>query len=56
MNTKYFPPYQEARDRAGFTQEQAAELLELSVKSISNYETGVTIPPPHMVYLMQESY
>lgn len=56
MNTKYFPPYQEARDHAGFTQEQAAELLELSVKSISNYETGVTIPPPHMVYLMQESY
>ena len=37
--------YQAARKIAGLTQERAAELLGLSVRSLADYETGVRIPP-----------
>ncbi len=38
--------YKTARLSAGFTQEQAAEELLLSVESISAYETGQRVPSP----------
>lgn len=37
--------YQNARKVAGLTQERAAELLEISPHSLSDYETGVRVPP-----------
>lgn len=37
--------YQRARKIAGFTQERAAEMLDLSVRSLADYETGLRLPP-----------
>ena len=37
--------YRSARTVAGLTQERAAELLGLSVRSLADYETSVRIPP-----------
>ena len=37
--------YRTARKVAGFTQERAAELLNLSVRSLADYETGLRSPP-----------
>ena len=37
--------YRSARKIAGLTQERAAELLDLSVHTLADYETGVRIPP-----------
>lgn len=37
--------YQTARKAAGLTQERAAELLGLSVRSLSDYEAGLRLPP-----------
>lgn len=37
--------YQAARKAAGLTQERAAELLGLSVRSLADYESGLRLPP-----------
>lgn len=37
--------YQAARKAAGLTQERAAELLALSVRSLADYESGLRLPP-----------
>ena len=37
--------YQNARKIAGLTQERAAELLGLSVRSLADYESGLRLPP-----------
>lgn len=49
------------RERAGFTQEKAAEQLNISVHSLSNYETftletGKNAPPEDIVLAMADLY
>ena len=41
--------YKAHRLVAGYTQERAAEMLGISVRSIADYETGVRIPPNDVV-------
>mgnify|MGYP000755230776 CR=1 FL=1 len=36
--------YKKARMAAGITQERAAELLDISVRSLADYESGVRVP------------
>ena len=48
--------YQTARKAAGYTQEAAAELLDLSVESIRAYETGLRVPGNDTVERMVEVY
>lgn len=48
--------YQTARKAAGYTQEAAAELLDLSVESIRAYETGIRVPGNDTVERMVEVY
>ncbi|ADQ06480.1 helix-turn-helix domain protein [Caldicellulosiruptor hydrothermalis 108] len=48
--------YKTARKNAGLTQMQAAELLNVSVRSLADYETGKTIPPDDVVIAMIEVY
>lgn len=38
----------QARNEAGLTQEQLAEMASFSKRSLQDYETGVTIPYKHM--------
>ena len=44
--------YQAARKVAGLTQEKAAEMIGISVRSLADYETGVRIPSNATVELM----
>lgn len=48
--------YQLARKNAGLTQEQAAELLNISVRSLIDYEAGVTVPNGDIVCSMVKVY
>ncbi len=48
--------YKAARRAAGFTQERAAELLGISVRSLADYETGQRIPNNHVVGRMSTVY
>lgn len=48
--------YKNARRTAGLTQEQAAELLYISARSLLEYEAGRTIPPDDVVCRMVEVY
>lgn len=48
--------YQAARLQKGITQERAADAIPCSVRSISDYEAGVTIPPAETVVRMAEIY
>ena len=48
--------YQKARDDTGYTQEQAAELLNLSVESIRAYENNKRVPPEPVVLKMCNIY
>ena len=48
--------YQSARKVAGFTQERAAELLGLSVRSLADYEAGLRLPPNDVVDRMVTVY
>ena len=56
MSSEYRNPYQIARASAGFTQEKAAELVDVSVESIRAYENGKRIPPNDVVVRMIEVY
>lgn len=48
--------YKSARKAAGLTQEQAAEQLYISVRSLAEYEAGRTIPSDDIVCRMVEIY
>ena len=48
--------YRIARKSAGLTQEEAAELLNVSPRTLSDYEQGKTIPPDDVVCRMIEVY
>lgn len=48
--------YQAARELKGLTQEAAAERLDVSVESISAYETGRRRPPDSTVLRMAQAY
>lgn len=48
--------YKIARKTAGLTQEQAAERLNVSVRSLADYETGKTVPKDDIVCAMVEVY
>mgnify|MGYP002515349009 CR=1 FL=1 len=48
--------YRAARNVAGLTQERAAEMLGISVRSLADYETGVRTPPNEVVNDMVMCY
>ena len=48
--------YKISRDTAGYTQERAAEELDISVRSLSAYENDETIPPDDVVERMVKLY
>lgn len=48
--------YGRYRRAAGLTQERAAELLDCSVRTLANWETGVNVPPDDKVVLMCDVY
>ena len=48
--------YKAARRAAGITQERAAELLCVSVRSLADYETGQRIPPNDVIDRMSTIY
>ena len=45
-----------ARTNAGYTQEQAAEALGLSLSTLKNYEAGRTYPSVNVVKAIEELY
>lgn len=56
MKSKCSNIYKTARQAARMTQEQAAELLYISARSLAEYEAGRTIPPDDVVCRMVEIY
>ena len=48
--------YARHRRAAGITQEMAAELLGVAVRTVANWETGIYIPPDDKVALMCDAY
>lgn len=48
--------YKIPRRKAGYTQEQAAELLAVSITSLGDYETGARVPPNDVVERMINVY
>lgn len=48
--------YKNARKVAGLTQEHAAEMLGISIRSLADYELGVRIPPNDVVNDMVMCY
>ena len=48
--------YQSARRLAGLSRERAAELLNVSVRSLADYEAGARIPPNDIVDRMTVIY
>ena len=56
MNSHCRNYYKTSREAAGYTQEQAAEGLNISVRSLSAYENGETIPPDATVEGMVRLY
>ena len=56
MSQEYRNIYQIARESTGFTQEKAAELMDVSVESVRAYEGSKRIPPDKIVIKMIEIY
>ena len=56
MQTNCGNIYQNARKAAGITQERAAEMMGISVRSVADYEAGVRIPPNDVVEMMVLCY
>lgn len=56
MKNRCLNIYKTARRIAGLTQEQAAELLYISVRSLAEYEAGRTVPGCDVVCRMIEVY
>ena len=48
--------YKMSRNSAGLTQEQAAELLHISVRALSDYENGHVRPSDDIVLAMVDNY
>lgn len=48
--------YRIARNVAGYTQERAAEMLGISVRSLADYESGSRLPPNEVVNDMVMCY
>lgn len=48
--------YKQARNQVGITQERAAELLNISVRSLADYENYVRLPPDSVVVQMVDVY
>lgn len=56
MKQDYGLIFKESRESARLTQEQAAELLGKSTKTVSDYECNVTLPPMEVVLKMTRAY
>lgn len=56
MREDYPTMYARHRRAAGHTQEKAAELLGVSVRTVANWEAGVYVPPDDKVALMCDVY
>ena len=56
MNTEYQNAWKTARESAGLTQEAAAELVDVSVKSISYYESGARHMTPQIAAQLADAY
>ena len=56
MKEIYKNYYKQCRENANLSQEQAAELLHVSIRSLSDYENGKTIPPDEVVEMMITIY
>ena len=56
MKHDYGLIFKESRESARLTQERAAELLERSVKTISDYECNKTLPPVEVMFRMSSTY
>ena len=56
MNTEYQNAWKTARESAGLTQEAAAELVDVSVKSISYYESGARHITPQIAAQLADAY
>ncbi len=56
MNKNCQNIYKAARESAGFTQEEVSQLLNVCCRSVSEYETGKTIPNDDIVCAMIEVY
>ena len=48
--------YASARERMGYTQERASELIPISVRALSDYENGKTLPQLDVVDRMCKVY
>ena len=48
--------YRECRERAGLSQEQAMELLDIGIRSLTDFESGKAIPPDRVAERMVEVY
>ena len=55
-NDEYRTMYARHRRAAGITQEKAAELLGVAVRTVANWEAGVYVPPDDKVALMCDAY
>lgn len=56
MSEEYRNIYKTARNVAGYTQENAAERLDISVESLRSYENGLRTPSNEVVDLMVICY
>lgn len=56
MNDEFRTMYARHRRAAGLTQEKAAELLGVSVRTVANWEAGIYVPPDNAVALMCDVY
>ena len=56
MKTPFNKSAAVARINAGMSQETASELLHVSVRTLSNYENGITAVPDQTVYRMMKIY
>lgn len=55
-NDEYRSMYARHRKAAGITQEKAAELLGVAVRTLANWEAGIYTPPDDMVARMCDAY
>jgi len=56
MNVSCENRYKACRENTGFTQAQAAEILHVSERSLSDYENDKTKVPDDIVLRMSEIY
>lgn len=56
MNSEYQNAWKTARERAGLTQEAAAELVDVSAKSIGYYESGARHMTPQVAAQLADAY